>query len=184
MLLLFSDIMPVSGYLRSILIDVSRGKYYLIPNLWYALIVKYNGLITLETINETYSKKFRNQTEELLSFLNSNELIFSVDKSIANQFPEISDNYEYPFDFQNIVIQLSNQNIGLIQDCISNNVFSKIKNLAFVLEKDVEIVRFINLLRFLYSTGLYHCEIRIHSTNRNVEKTESHRWVTLELRIL
>lgn len=102
---LFSDCIPVKGIIRSIIYDLTRKKYYFIPNDLLLILEKFDGL-KLDAIYKKYPKSDHSVIDEYFDFLNENQLIFHVDSSISNLFPPINLNWETPSYFTNCIINV------------------------------------------------------------------------------
>lgn len=82
----FEDCRFVKGYGRSIVYDLSRNSYKLIPNSLLELIDKCNGL-TVEQAKLFYDNKFDDTIDEYFHFLIENEFVFFTDE--PDHFPSL-----------------------------------------------------------------------------------------------
>ncbi len=99
---LYSDIIPVKGFARSIILDLTKNSYFYIP------IDLYNILQTEINFSEL-RKMYPNEIKilkEYESFLLENDLIFPVTKNESKLFPNISLNWENPYKITNIIFDI------------------------------------------------------------------------------
>lgn len=99
---LYSDIFPVKGFLRSIIFDLTKNKYFYIPNDLFDILQEE---IDFSELNE----KFPNDSKiikEYEKFLLKNDLIFSVNKDTMNSFPNIELNWQNPNRITNIIFDI------------------------------------------------------------------------------
>ena len=169
MLSLFSDIQPVKGYLRHLLIDINRAEFYFIPDNLFKIIRKYNKKIELDELKKIYLPKYNDLYEDYYSFLLKNELVFDIDYSKIICFNEIKFDFDYPFIIENIVISITKNNNALIQKNIENNFFTITKNIAFIINQNVSIRSIIEILELLYSKQLPYCEVVLDSSYKRNE---------------
>ena len=99
----------VWGYSRSIIYDLPRRDYYMIPNSLYEIINKYDGKV-FELINEEYCE-YKKTIEEYFSFLEENELYFTSSKEESKFFPKLNMHWDYPAKISNCIIKINNTKI-------------------------------------------------------------------------
>src|SRR5690554_1929968 len=104
---LFSNCLITQGINRSIICDVQRNRFFLIPNSMVNLfdskkIIRFSDLISNED----------SATVEILleykTFLENNNLVFSIKQSEIELFPEISLDFNFPSHISNILIDIKN----------------------------------------------------------------------------
>ena len=86
---------PVKGYNRAIIYDITRNDYYFIPNQLY------------DKIESTKAISFDNDTisQEWKEFLLEEEVIFEIDNSDeVHLFPKLELEYDSPFNINSIII--------------------------------------------------------------------------------
>lgn len=105
---LFPSLIPVKGYLRSLLLDPSRVNYYFIPNDLYEIICE--DFIDVDKLYEEHPDDI-NIINEYIEFLVKNELIFAVSSKEEYLFPKVSTKWETPFQITNMVIDIGNYEI-------------------------------------------------------------------------
>jgi len=101
---LFSDCIPVKGFTRSIIYDLTRKTYYLITNELYDFI-RYSEGSTLEEIRN--SNLIDSKTLDIyLEFLTQRDLIAWIDIADKDQFPAIDLTWESPYELTSIIIEI------------------------------------------------------------------------------
>ena len=169
MLSLFEDVQLVEGALRSVLYDLSRGSFHFIPDVLARVIKKYDKKLDFEGFEDKYHPKYQEQIKEFYSFLIDNDLIFDIDGSQIEFFKKMDFDFEYPFELQNIVVSISIDNLSSIEKLINIGTFSMTKNVAFIVDGNVEYSDLHWMLTFLYKTTLVCSEIRVKSGWKNYE---------------
>lgn len=104
--LLFTDCKIVKGIQRSMIVDLSRNYYNLIPNSLFDILDKKKGN-TINQVLSAYNKDDRDTILEYFDFLINKEYIFFIDTDKVNQFPEISNEYNYPSQISNSIIDIN-----------------------------------------------------------------------------
>lgn len=105
---LFPSLIPVKGYLRSLLLDPSRVNYYFIPNELYEIISE--EFIDVDKLYEKYPNDIKT-IDEYIKFLTKNELIFEVSSKDESLFPKLDTNWETPSHITNMIIDIGNYEI-------------------------------------------------------------------------
>lgn len=163
MLSLFADIQLIDGYLKSTLLDLTRGDFHFIPNDLAKIIKKHNKKIDINGLKKLYYDECPEQFDEYHTFLTDHQLIFDIQESQIEYFEPLNLNFEYPFELQNIVVSLSNKNIDTIIQLIEIGLFSLTKNVGFIVLEGVGYASFKKLLERLYLNSIVSVEIRISS---------------------
>lgn len=151
----FTDIIPVSGFKRSVLLDLTRGKYFLVPNSLIDFLKEMEGE-TKESICQKYSNEIQ-ILEEYFNFLEENEFIFACDGNEKDRFPEIKPNYFSPYQINNSIV-------------IIGGDFSNLKNIVMQLDK----LNCINVQFFLKDVDLLKTleiinDLTIQSSIKHIE---------------
>lgn len=102
---LFAPCIPVKGYSRSMIVDINRHKIHYIPNSLYE-IIKNNTTKTLSQIVRKYGEEARPILLEYFNFLESNELIFSVEHFELIRFPKMSLHWDFYSICANAVLDI------------------------------------------------------------------------------
>lgn len=119
---LFENCFLSKGYLRSTIVDVQRGNYYLIPNILNDILKKHDGK-TIEFLIDLYGKKHKSDILNYFEFLFLNELIFFTLQ--PNLFPKISTNkWKTPSLIYQAIIDIDNSHKN-----INSKVFESLNHL-------------------------------------------------------
>lgn len=97
----FTSCIPVKGANRSIICDLQRTNFKLIPNDLFEIIELCNGKTLIE-IKSIYKNKFDAIIEEYFEFLFANEYVFFTDN--PELFPQMSMDWFEPFGINNAII--------------------------------------------------------------------------------
>ncbi|MEM1319262.1 MAG: grasp-with-spasm system SPASM domain peptide maturase [Bacteroidota bacterium] len=98
---LFANCVPVKGANRSIICDLQRNQFELIPNALYYILDHFIGQ-TLEDIKSHFEQEEHHHIEEYLGFLEQQEYIFW--KESALNFPAINRTWEFPGHISNAIV--------------------------------------------------------------------------------
>ena len=128
---LFSDCIPVKGFTRSIICDLRRINYYLIPNGLYDIIHQ-NKKLSSEEIACQYDDEENKTLNEYYIFLLENELGFWCDTDELDLFPDLPLSWDLPSQISNCIIDI----------------------------KDYELHNYENYFDQLEALGCYHIQIR------------------------
>lgn len=98
---LYSDVLSIKGYCRSLLFDTTRSQYYFISNDVY------------DSLTNNGSKNFEISSidEGFQNLLIEKDLIYESDERVDNCFTPINLEWDFSFKITNFVIELSDQNI-------------------------------------------------------------------------
>lgn len=121
---LFADCILVNGAQRSMLLDLGRREYSLIPNALYEILNRDTGL-TIQAVVEKYGDENKSIIIEYFQFLIDKEFIFFVEESQLQYFPKTSNFYAHPAEVSNAIIDF---NEALIEHYES--VFSQLQALG------------------------------------------------------
>ena len=111
---LFTNILPVKGAKQSILCDAQRGEYRVIPEDLYDLLIRCDGQIVSEIIDE-FGENNRDVILEYFTALYREECIFFCDtKEEVNCFPALDLTFDTPSIITNAILDVdskSNHNL-------------------------------------------------------------------------
>ena len=151
----FTDIIPVRGFKRSLLLDLTRSKYYLVPNSLIDFLEEMEG----ET-KESIFQKYSNDTqilEEYFIFLNENEFIFNCNDNEKERFPDIETNYFSPYQINNSIVIIG-ENVSNLKNTIQQLNKLNCISVQFFL-KDVDLFKTLGTIN----------ELTIQSSIRHIE---------------
>lgn len=107
---LYAHIIPVKGYLRSVLCNVNNGEYYFVPNE----LIEY-----IDPIHQTLLPETPLEYEQ---YLQENNWIFEIPKNMVDNFPPIPLAFKSPGHLQQITVELTkncNAIIRFIKYCVA-----------------------------------------------------------------
>ena len=102
---LYTDIIPVKGFTRSIILDLTKNSYFYIPVDLYNIL---QAEINFSDLRKMYPNEIR-ILKEYESFLLENDLIFPVTKSTSKLFPKIDLKWENPYKVTNVIFDIEKQ---------------------------------------------------------------------------
>ena len=157
-LIIFSSVHFVKGATKTLLIDVQRNKSIQLPVFLAEIIQelnKKNIFDYLDSLNTDDKVIF----EEYLDFLIENEVIFFVPEELKHSFPNTSLDYESPHTISNLIMDVSNENLGFINEIffkeigmlgvqavqlrgLSENILKITEYFELTRVRDIEIVLF------------------------------------------
>ncbi len=100
----FANCIPVKGYMRAAIYDLQRNSIDLIPLSLYELISGCE-LQTRKQILERYTEQEQETIQEYLDFLEEKEYIFFTTPEGAQHFPELKQEWDYPAQISNAIIE-------------------------------------------------------------------------------
>lgn len=121
---LYSDCIPIKGYNRSIIYDLTREDFEFIPNSLHELLIKYEGKSRYEIQNNFQNQEELTILEEYFSFLEEKEFIMWIDEHQSLFFPKLNLEWSSPSKITNAIIDIddkSNHNF--------NDIFNQLEEL-------------------------------------------------------
>ncbi|CAM1356384.1 grasp-with-spasm system SPASM domain peptide maturase [Tenacibaculum ascidiaceicola] len=116
---LFSNCIPIKGFRRSIIYDLTRFEYQFIPNSLYDILNNFNGK-SINFIKEKY-KDHGSTIDEYFNFLLENDYIFFCKEKEIKRFPKLNYTWDYPGEISNCIFE--------IEDSFSIDIKTLITNL-------------------------------------------------------
>ncbi len=102
---LFAECIPVKGAARSVIYDLPRNSYTLIPNALYDILTQQEGA-TLSQLKSDYDAEDQQTIDEYFQMLQDNEYIFFCDKDELALFPKLPEEWDYAGDISNAIVEL------------------------------------------------------------------------------
>ena len=161
----FEDCVPVKGYQRSLLCDLTRERYHFLPND-LADILQKNIIHKEEYAQLEY-------VDDYFDFLIENELVFETTEQELNLYPPMSLEWDYASKISNAVLEIGQEkayDISKVLDQIMNlgcRFFTIIFDYAADIDELVEIAE-----KFEYSS-VFSIEFVCKYNNR-IEKEQLH----------
>ncbi|MDR6514653.1 grasp-with-spasm system SPASM domain peptide maturase [Chryseobacterium camelliae] len=171
----FACCLVTYGHTRSVICDVQRNNYYLIPNSLYTLLTEEFPNFSIEEIFENYGKENEKYLNDYLNFLLANEIGF-IDDQIIKELIPLNLNYKVAEPISNMIIDISKESFFL-EDSAQMARFidsNRIKQLQIRCYDTIDLNMFFKFLNSLPDTTLKGIEIilpyTIKSENRLVSK--------------
>lgn len=120
---LFSCCILVKGHQQSIICDVQRKKFEVIPNTLFEILNNLNAERKIENLRNNYNDPEDLETfQSYIQFLLDEELIF-LDDNLYDRFPSLDLNFEIPNVISNAILEINN-----------NTLFEKLNNNISILD--------------------------------------------------
>ncbi|MBL3549869.1 grasp-with-spasm system SPASM domain peptide maturase [Chryseobacterium sp. KMC2] len=156
----FACCLVTYGHTRSIICDVQRNNYYLIPNSLYTLLTEEFPNFSIEEIYDSYGKENEKYLKDYLNFLLVNEIGF-IDTQIIKELIPLNLNYKVAEPISSIIIDLSKESFFL-EDSVHIAQFidtKRIKHLQIRCYDVIDVNMFFKFLNNLSRTTLKGIEI-------------------------
>lgn len=105
-LCLFADCKLTKGFLRTLAVDLTRGRTYVLENDAYDFIIQCKTASYINVISK-YASEEQQGIQELVSYLISKDLCFF--SSEPQSFPEISEDWDNPSLITNAIIDIDQE---------------------------------------------------------------------------
>ncbi len=154
---LFASCKLVRGHTRGVLFDLQRNRMYPIP-LTLCELLEERQSESFGALLEHYGSENSVVLTEYFHFLIEEELIFFTDTPM--QFPDLSDEWDHPYDITNMIIDLNfvDETLPLIVRCIGD---VPVENIQVRIYKSAPLSAVVQLLESLVITGLSSLELVI-----------------------
>ncbi len=106
--LFFANCVPVKGAQRSIICDLQRNAYTLIPNSLVDLLID-NRFLDIDNITQHLTKSDVAILNEYIEYLQELEFIYPINDNEFDHFPELSMQWNFPSIITNMVIDVDNE---------------------------------------------------------------------------
>jgi SPASM domain peptide maturase of grasp-with-spasm system len=103
--LFFANCIPVRGICRSIICDLQRNSYVLIPNSLIDLLDN-NCLIDTGKWSERLDSSDLEVLEEYTNYLTELEFIYPITDNEETQYPPLSNEWDFPSTITNIIVDV------------------------------------------------------------------------------
>ncbi|MDR2064575.1 MAG: grasp-with-spasm system SPASM domain peptide maturase [Prevotellaceae bacterium] len=156
---LFSDCIPVKGFMQSIIYDLGRNKYTIIPNDLHEILTKFDGQ-TLSSIKDYYTGNDL-VINEYFNFLYEQEYIFWCNKKDIVNFPLLVFEWDYPGYISNAIIILYNNSNFNFKTIISELSYLGCRNIIIHIKDNIEM-DYVNVMLEIFKKYPYkHIDIFI-----------------------
>lgn len=102
----FADCIPVKGHKRSCIYDLTRRKYYFIPNSLADILLEYDGIQIAKLFMDFDDNSI---LDDYLKFLLEKEIVFEADESEVQNFPHIDLEWKHPSMIISGIVDIDNQ---------------------------------------------------------------------------
>lgn len=102
---LYADIIPVKGYSRCLLLDITKKRYWYIPTVLYEVV---SSEIDFESLQALYPDE-KEVTRAYKKFLLKNDLIFQISGDEKDAFPPINMRWHNPGRITNMIIDIDSE---------------------------------------------------------------------------
>ncbi|UOX35548.1 grasp-with-spasm system SPASM domain peptide maturase [Flavobacterium sediminilitoris] len=150
------------GSNRSIILDIQRQDYTLIPNSMFDIIELLNKRKSINDIKMIYGLENEQIIDEYIEFLNSKEFGLYVDYEEFDFFPEMNNTFEIPSNLSNFVIEISAFNITNLKKIINSLENLMCRNIQFIAYEELEINQIKNILTLTKNSDFMSIELIVH----------------------
>lgn len=147
-LLLFEDCKVVKGYRRSAIYDLCRNEFKFIPNSLAQIITDFKGK-TVGKLLSSFSSDDQPVIKEYLHFLFQHEYIHFCDADEVDFFPELNQEFKYPGEISNSIIELSPTTIPLFESIVTQLITQGCSYLELRAHEVCKLAEFSNVLTYL-----------------------------------
>jgi len=119
----FEDCIPVRGYFRSVIMDITRKNYHFIPN------VLCDAISAGKLIDE-------NIPQEYLDYLLENEFVFECTEEELVYYPPLNNKWDYPAHITNTVIEID-KHLYINKECLEQLLDLGCKHFVFIFKNSL-----------------------------------------------
>lgn len=105
---IFSCCIPVKGYSRSIICDLQRGDFELIPNCLFEILTEHKNK-SIQEIYDIYGKDYIQVIDEYFEFLIEREYGFFCNSLPGDSFPEMDMDWKNPKLITNCLVDFDSE---------------------------------------------------------------------------
>ena len=102
---LFANCVPVKGFTQSVICDLQREKYDIIPNSLYEIILNLKNNRDLNSLRNDYEEENQLIFDTYIDFLIDEEYVF-IDNTLHNRLGEIDFEFDKPNNITNAIIEI------------------------------------------------------------------------------
>lgn len=152
----------INGKKRSIIIDLQRQNYTLIPNAMLDIIERLNNRVSIITLKSIYGLENEKIIDEYLDFLISNEFGIYIDYDEFNFFPELNNNFEISSHISNVIVEICDFNVSKLKNIIESLENLMCRNIQFISYKEIDVKIIKNILIETKNTNFRSIELILH----------------------
>lgn len=168
---MFSNCIQVKGYNRSIICDLQKEDYFLIPNSLYDF---FNGDIFELNLNNKYLDDEKTTINQYISFLLEKNLIFEINENEIELFPKLDLTWDYPSTISNAIFDINNNEFNwekIIKQLTAIQCYHiQVRSYSFL---DFEQIK--EICNIIFSSMIFSIEFIVPYNN----KIENQNWMVL-----
>lgn len=166
---LTQNCIPVRGANRSVICDLHRNTYDIIPNDLYDILVSHEEK-TLNDLKAHFENKYDNIIDEYFEFLLEHEYVFFT--NTPEWFPKLSREWSYPFEVSNAIIDINENSQFDIYEVLEQLEKINCKHVEFRFYDFISLDDIKNIILFLDKMESIISSIGI-AIPYNLDKTKS-----------
>lgn len=157
---LFANCLITKGFLRSLICDLQRQTYVIIPNDFVEIIDKLNNSTSIEDVYKYYGTDNEKTISEYIDYLNANEFGFFCDTiDEFNNFPALKTDFIEAKKITNAVIEYSSIVENKLHVIAKQLNDLQCKNLIFFIFEKIDIQKLKSIIDYFIDTRLSSMEI-------------------------
>jgi SPASM domain peptide maturase of grasp-with-spasm system len=160
---LFADCIAVKGSVRSIIYDLGRCSYKIVPNDLLKVLQRCS-LKSLSEVIADLDAKDKKTAKEYVNFLIKNELGFLCTKNEKEMFPKLPLNWDVPSTIANATIEVDNRNFKNLHHYILELQKFNCYFFSLNFHNDISTAAFIETINSFRNSDLYSLSIAIPHT--------------------
>lgn len=133
----FTNCLIVDGKNRSLIVDLQRKNYFIIPNSLAEIINHFNNKMKLLEVFELYGKENEETITEYLDFLFEKEFCIYVNDYEFDQFLPLDINFDPPALITNVIIEISEVTLSNFEKIIENICKLYCKHIQIVIYSEI-----------------------------------------------
>jgi SPASM domain peptide maturase of grasp-with-spasm system len=141
----FEDCIPVRGYFRSIIMDITRKTYEFIPNM----------LCDAIATNKLIDNKL---PQEYIEFLNDNEFIFECKENELTFYPPLNNQWDYPATITNTILEIGEHHY-FTKEFLEKIIDLGCRHFVFIFTEPVTIQYLANISKLFDETPVFTIDI-------------------------
>ncbi|MDL2141418.1 grasp-with-spasm system SPASM domain peptide maturase [Flavobacterium tructae] len=165
---LFSDCIPVKGFSRSIIYDLTRKTYDFIPNGLFEILEQ--GIIDVEDYYKTLEKSVHSIFEDYIQFLLEKEYIFEIyNDSEISDYPNLELEFDYPSKISNAVIDFDDS-FDLLLESVSRLEMMNCNFLSIRILSEISCGDLEKILDFFFESVIFSIDIVVnYNSNLSID---------------
>lgn len=138
---IYSHFNVVNGVERSLILDLHKDTFFVVPRTLGEIIELFNKKLPLSHVYKEYGNENRIILDEYVQFIKLNKIGFLTSSSEFDKFLKLDSNLNEPFKITNCIVEIGKTTINQI-----NSICSQIEKLRF---KSIQIIFYENIRKEL-----------------------------------